>query len=118
MHESPDNTLSMPMFGCSSGSGMTNGNVISKGNKGLVIANLNTNSLIKHIDEIRIFLAQHDIEILAINESKLDNSISDNEIAGYRGIAGYTVCRKEEIDLVVGWSYISVIIYHTHREMA
>ena len=70
---------------------MTNGNVIPKGNKGLVIANLNTNSLIKHIDEIRVFLAQHEIDILAINESKLDNSISDNEIR----IAGYTACRKD-----------------------
>ena len=66
VHESPDNTLNMPMFGCSSGSGMTNGNVIPKGNKGLVIANLNISSLIKHIDEIRIFLAQHAINILAI----------------------------------------------------
>ena len=68
----------MPMFGCSSGSGysgMTNRNVIPQGNKGLVTANLNTNSLIKHIDEIRIFLAQHALDILAINESKLDNSI-------------------------------------------
>ena len=25
---------------------------------------------------------------------------------------------KIELDLVVGWSYISVMIYHTHREMA
>ena len=77
---------------------MTNGNVIPKGNKGLVIANLNTNSLIKHIDEIRIFLAQHDIDILAINESKLDNSIPDNEIR----IAGYTVCRKDRNRFGVG----------------
>ena len=57
-------------------------------------------------------------DILAINESKLDNSISDNEIAGYRGIAGYTVCRKDRNRFGGGWSYISVIIYHTHREMA
>ena len=70
---------------------MSNGNLIPKRNKGLVIANLNINSLIKHIDEIRIFLAQHAFDILAINESKLDNCISDNEIH----IAGYTICRKD-----------------------
>ena len=36
------------MFVCSSGSGMANGNVIPKGNKGLVIANLNTNKIQKN----------------------------------------------------------------------
>ena len=47
--------------------------------------------MIKHIDEVRIFLAQHVLDILAINESKLDNVISDNEIC----ITGYTVYRKD-----------------------
>ena len=72
---------------------MTNGNGTPKGNKGLVIANLNIDSLIKHIDEVlfRIFLAQHALGILAINESKLDKLISDNEIC----ITGYTVYRKD-----------------------
>ena len=65
--------------------------VIPKGNIGLVIANLNINSLIKHIDEVRIFLAQHALDILAIRESKLDNLISDSEIR----ITGYTVYRKD-----------------------
>ena len=92
---------------------MTNGNVIPKGNKGLVIANLNINSLIKHIDEVRILLAQHALDILAINESKLDNFIADNEIRIQA--TPYTV--TIEIDSVVGWSCISVIIYYTHREM-
>ena len=69
--------LNMPMFGCSSKSGMTNGSVIPKRKKGLVIAKLNINSLIKHFNEIRLFLKQNAI---GINESKVDNFISDTEM--------------------------------------
>ena len=43
--------------------------------KGLKIANLNVNSLLKHIDEIRLMLSDNPFDILAINESKLDSSI-------------------------------------------
>ena len=48
--------------------------------KGLKIASLNVNSLLKHIDEIRVLLEKYTFDILAINESKIDNSIPDNEI--------------------------------------
>ena len=34
----------------------------------------------KHIDEIRFILTSTTLEVLAINESKLDNSINDGEI--------------------------------------
>jgi exonuclease III len=44
-----------------------------------MIASLNINSLLKHIDEIRVLLTEYTFDILAINESKIDNSISDNE---------------------------------------
>ncbi len=47
---------------------------------GLNIASLNINSLLKHLDEIRILLEKYTFDILAINESKIDNSISNNEI--------------------------------------
>jgi exonuclease III len=40
--------------------------------KGLKIASLNVNSLIKNIDEIRIMLINHPFDILAINKTKLD----------------------------------------------
>lgn len=59
--------------------------------KGLKIASLNVNSLLKHVDEIRILLAKYTFDILAINESKIDNSITDNDIH----ILGYNVIRKD-----------------------
>ncbi len=51
--------------------------------KGLKIASLNINSLLKHLDEIRILLEKYTFDVLAINESKIDNSISNNEIHIY-----------------------------------
>ena len=42
-------------------------------NRGFKIASLNVNSLIKHIDDLRIFLADNPVDVLAINESKLDS---------------------------------------------
>lgn len=59
--------------------------------KGLKIANLNVNSLTKHLDEIRILLAEKPFDILSINESKIDWSISDSEIF----IHNYTVLRHD-----------------------
>ena len=44
--------------------------------RGLKSANLNVNSLLKHIDEIRILLSDNPFDILAINESKVDYSRS------------------------------------------
>ena len=48
--------------------------------------------------------SMHSLEILAIHELKLDNSILDNEIR----IAGYTVCRKDRNRFDR---------YYIHREM-
>jgi hypothetical protein len=56
-----------------------------------VIANLNVNSLTRHVDDIRITLTNYPFDILAINETKLDSSISDSEIY----INGYTIIRKD-----------------------
>ena len=48
--------------------------------KGLRIASLNVNSIVKHIDEMRILLESKSIIILLINESKMDDTVLDNEI--------------------------------------
>ena len=50
------------------------------------IASINVNSLIKHIDDLRIFLADNPVNVLAINESKLDDSVKNGElyIPGHR----------------------------------
>jgi hypothetical protein len=48
--------------------------------KGLVMASLNINSLLAHIDEFRVFTNESDIDSISINETKLDSSIKDNEV--------------------------------------
>ncbi|RUA05525.1 MAG: hypothetical protein DSY43_04445 [Gammaproteobacteria bacterium] len=62
--------------------------------RGLVMACLNTNSLLAHIDELKILLNTYEkIDILAINETKLDTSISDREIH----LPGFEIARKDRI---------------------
>jgi hypothetical protein len=56
---------------------------------------LNINSRIAHIDQLRIFIhslrSNIDVGLLAINETKLDSSITNNEIS----IPGYDVVRRD-----------------------
>ncbi len=52
---------------------------------------LNINSLLKHMDELRILISNSTIVILAINESKIDDSVFDNEI----NIIGYNMIRND-----------------------
>ena len=56
-----------------------------------MIASLNVNSLLAHIDELRIFLTTAKIDILALNETKIDSGISNNKIA----ISGFDVVRRD-----------------------
>jgi exonuclease III len=45
---------------------------------GFKLASLNVTSLIKHIEELRIsLLANNMIDVLAINETRLDSTVSD-----------------------------------------
>ena len=56
------------------------------------MANLNMTSLLKHLDELRILLADNSIDVLAINEIRLDFSISaDCELF----IPGYEIFRRD-----------------------
>ena len=49
--------------------------------KGFEIVSLNINSLLNHMDELRVLLTNSSLlDILAINESKIHDSIPDNEI--------------------------------------
>ena len=59
--------------------------------KGLKIASLSVNSLTKHIDEIRVLLADNLFDILSINESKINWSVSDSEVF----IHNYTLLRRD-----------------------
>ena len=55
------------------------------------MASLNINSLTAHIDEVRIFTHDTNIDILAINETKLDASVHSNEV----NLPGYEIIRKD-----------------------
>ncbi|CAB4034040.1 RNA-directed DNA polymerase from transposon X-element, partial [Paramuricea clavata] len=55
------------------------------------MANLNINSLLKSIDQLRIIMQNSSIDILAINETTIDHSVSDDEIS----IPGYYHIRKD-----------------------
>ena len=57
------------------------------------MASLNINSLLAHIDQLRVFIDNSNIDILAINETKLDFSIDDDQIH----LAGYDIVRKDRI---------------------
>ena len=59
--------------------------------KGLKIASINVNSLLKHIEEIRHLLFKFPFDIFAINESKIDDSVMDGEIS----IPGFNLIRKD-----------------------
>ena len=54
--------------------------------KGVVIASLNINGLLLHLDEIKVLLKEQGIRNIALNETKIDNNISDQAlvIEGYR----------------------------------
>ena len=45
---------------------------------GFKLASLNVTSLVKHIEELRISLLDNNmIDVLAINETRLDSTVSD-----------------------------------------
>ena len=62
--------------------------------RGFKLASLNVTSIIKHIDELRVLLVDHSIDVLAINETRLDSTnstINDNEVH----ISGYEIVRRD-----------------------
>ena len=66
--------------------------IVPKG-RGFKMACLNINSLTKHIDELRIVPSNQRVDILAINETKLDVSICDNEVT----VDGYNIIRRDRL---------------------
>ena len=59
--------------------------------RGFKIASLNIVSLVKHIDELRILMADQRLDILSINETRLDPSIKDEAIK----LNGYKIIRRD-----------------------
>ena len=59
--------------------------------RGMVMASLNINSLIAHIDELRVYININKIDIMCINETKLDSSVKDHEVC----LPGYEIIRRD-----------------------
>lgn len=55
------------------------------------MAMLNVASLTKYIDEIRLLLYDKKLDVLALNETRLDSSISDELLA----VDGYDIIRAD-----------------------
>ena len=80
--------------------------------KGLFIAALNINGLRRHLDEISSFINEKGIHVLALNETKLDNSYSKQ----LTNIVGYQKERKDRNSHGGGVAlYIREPIQYTRR---
>ena len=70
-------------------------NLLNKGSlenlKVFRIAYLNITSLPKYIDQLRLYLISKPVDILGINETRLDDSIDNAEVH----IQGYNLYRKD-----------------------
>ena len=70
-------------------------NLLNKGSlenlKVFRIAHLNITSLPKYIDQLRLYLINKPVDILGINETRLDDSIDNAEVH----IQGYNLHRKD-----------------------
>ena len=64
---------------------------INPSGRGFVMAALNINSLLAHWDDLKFFVLDSKIDLLAINETKIDSSVNDNEIY----LPGFEVARKD-----------------------
>ena len=59
--------------------------------KGLKMLHLNIRSLLRNIDEVKLLLTQNIVHIFSVNETWLDESVSNDEI----NIDGFRVVRKD-----------------------
>ena len=77
------------------------------------MASLNITSLPKHIDELRVLLDKNPIDVLAINETRLDSSISDGEMH----ISNYVLVRRDRslngsLVGVFAFTFVKALITH------
>ena len=57
------------------------------------MASLKINSLSAHLEELRVFLFNYKIDLLSINEMKLDLTIDESELY----LPGYELIRKDRV---------------------
>ena len=73
------------------------------------MAALNVNSLLAHLDDLKFFVLDSKTDVLALNETKIDSSVTDNEIY----FPGFEVVREDRS--VDGRSGGGVCIYLPHN---
>ena len=59
--------------------------------KGFTIPHLNIRSLVKNIDQFRLYLHKQQFDVICINETRLDATVPNHEV----GINGYEIVRKD-----------------------
>ena len=59
--------------------------------RGFKLESLNITSLPNHIDELRVLLVDEPIDVLSINETRLDGLLADSEVY----IPGYEIVRRD-----------------------
>ena len=59
--------------------------------RGFKIAHLNIRSLIKNMDQLKLYLHSPKYDIITLNETMLDNTVADHEI----DINGYDIIRED-----------------------
>ena len=57
-----------------------NPSIIKPFGRGFVMAALNINSLLAHLDDLKFFVLDSKIDVLAVNETKINSSVNDIEI--------------------------------------
>ena len=55
------------------------------------IAKLNIRSIVKNIDEFRMYALNHQYDIICISETRLDNTVNNHEVQ----LDGYYLVRKD-----------------------
>ena len=58
--------------------------------KGFRVGHLNIASLVRHVDELKVYLEKEPFDVLSINETRLYETISTNMVS----IPGYDICKK------------------------
>ena len=64
--------------------------IISK-KRGFKVGSINIASIYKHIDELRLFMEKQPLDILAINETRLDKTVPDSVV----NLVGYNIVRQD-----------------------
>ena len=59
--------------------------------KGFKIAQLNIRSMVKKIDEFRMYALNHQYDIICVNETWLDNTVNNHEVK----LDGYDLVRND-----------------------